>query len=208
MAESERPGDVTAPPVIAPPPDARPVQPPPVQPGRAKQSTATTVLIVAAVLVAGFFIIVIGAAFLVPGLLRARMTANETSAMTTLRAISVAQVAYASTCGHDAFAASLPVLAKPSKDGDGPFLDQSLAGTAPQVHGYVVTMAAGAGATAGPADCHGAPTVTAFYATAVPMTWGTTGTRSFAINADGTVWMTTSAAAPSEPFGAPATIVR
>src|SRR4051794_28517909 len=128
MAESGRPGDVTAPPVLAPPIHAAPP---------ARRSTATIVLIIAVVLGAGFFVVIVGAAFLVPGLLRARMTANETSAITSLKAIAIAQVTYAATCGRDGFAATLQALGRPVTDGEPAALDQALIGTGvPQAHGY------------------------------------------------------------------------
>ena len=75
---------------------------------------------------------------------------------------------------------------------------------APQKSGYNFTMAAGAGAAAGPLDCNGTATQTAYYSTAVPQSFGTTGARSFATNAANTVWQVSAAAAPAEPFGAPA----
>ena len=56
-------------------------------------------------------IISIIAAIAVPGLLRARATANETSAVVTLRETVKAQVAYSTTCGAGNFAVSYVVLA-------------------------------------------------------------------------------------------------
>ena len=209
MAESGRPGEVTPPPVLAPPIQGPSIKPPPIASPPAKRSAAPVILIIAVVLAVGFFVVVIGAAILVPGLLRARMTANETSAITSLKAIATAQVTYAATCGRGSFAASLPVLGRPVTDGEPGLLGQTLTGTgAPQAHGYSITMAAGARAVAGPADCHGTPTVTNFYAAAQPVAFGTTGTRSFAIDMENTVWMLTGPAAPLEPFASPATVVR
>ena len=46
-------------------------------------------------------IISILAAIAVPGLLRARMSGNEASAIGSMRAINSAQVTYAATCGGD-----------------------------------------------------------------------------------------------------------
>ena len=62
---------------------------------------------------------------------------------------------------------------------------------APQKSGYNFTLGAGAGSAAGPNDCNGTATITAYYATAVPQTVGTTGTRSFAVNAGNTIWQVT-----------------
>ena len=60
---------------------------------------------------------------------------------------------------------------------------------------------------AGPSDCNGLPTNSAFYAAATPMS-SSTGTRAFAINATSTVWQLLGGVAPSEPFGAPAVPLR
>ena len=40
----------------------------------------------------------------------------------------------------------------------------------------------------------------------IPQTFGTTGTRSFAVNAGNTIWQSTTGAAPTEPFTASATV--
>ena len=40
------------------------------------------------------------------------------------------------------------------------------------------------------------------------MTYGTTGTRSFAVNAGNTIWQLTGGAAPTEPFRPPATPIQ
>jgi type IV pilus assembly protein PilA len=150
-------------------------------------------------------IISIIAAFAIPGLLRTRMTGNETSAAVSLKAISVAQVTYSTVCGNGAFATSLPVLYTPPGGAGEGFIDASLGmAAAPQKSGYNFTMGGGAGAGAGSIDCNGTATVTGYYATGVPMTFGTTGTRSFAVNQSNTVWVIAGPAAPTEPFGAPA----
>lgn len=154
-------------------------------------------------------IISIIAAFAIPGLLRTRMTGNETSAVVSMKAIGVAEVAYSTNCGNGAFATSLPVLyAPPAGAGQG-FISADLGLSAtPQKAGYNFTTVPGAGAGAGPNDCNGTATTTTFYSTAIPMTFGTTGTRSFATNQENTVWQITGPAAPTEPFGAPATTVQ
>jgi len=100
---------------------------------------------------------------------------------------------------------SLPQLGVPSPGTTEAFLSQDLTASAtPGKSGYNFTMGAGAGASPGPTDCTGSPTQTAFYATGVPQTFGQTGSRSFAINSAGMVWMAYLATAPTEPFGAPA----
>ena len=154
-------------------------------------------------------IISIIAAIAVPGLLRARMTGNETSAISSLKVTTSSQVAYSAACGNGAYAATYVILGTaPGGVGEG-FISADLGTSAtPQKSGYNYTLTAGAGSAAGPNDCNGTATVTAYYATAVPQTSGTTGTRSFAVNAGNTIWQVAGGAAPTEPFGAPATPIQ
>ena len=70
--------------------------------------------------------------------------------------------------------------------------------------GYSFTVAVGANASVGPTDCNGTPTQSSYYASATPLTFGTTGTRSFAMNVSHTIWQLTGGMAPTEPFVAPA----
>lgn len=154
-------------------------------------------------------IISIIAAIAVPGLLRSRMTASETSAIASLQAINKAEMLYATSCGNGGFAASLPVLGTAPPGTTEPFLGADLTQSpTPSKSGYNFTLGAGAGASAGPNDCNGTATQTSYYATAVPQTFGTSGGRSFATNASQTIWQASAAAAPTEPFGAPATPIQ
>ena len=150
-------------------------------------------------------IISIIAAIAVPGLLRARMTGNETSAIASLKVATSSQVAYSASCGNGSYAATFVVLGTaPGGVGEG-FISMDLGSVAaPQKSGYNFTLAAGAGSVAGPLDCNGMATISAYYSTAVPQTFGTTGGRSFSTNAGYTIWQVSAAAAPTEPFGAPA----
>jgi prepilin-type N-terminal cleavage/methylation domain-containing protein len=154
-------------------------------------------------------IISIIAAIAVPGLLRAKMTGNETSAIASLRVTTASQVAYSATCGNGAFAATYVVLGTPPGGTGQGFISMDL-GTvaAPQKSGYNFTLGPGAGSVAGPVDCDGTATITAYLATGVPQTFGTTGSRSFAVNANNTIWQVQAAAAPTEPFGPPATTIQ
>ncbi|MBM3750923.1 MAG: prepilin-type N-terminal cleavage/methylation domain-containing protein [Acidimicrobiia bacterium] len=150
-------------------------------------------------------IISIIAAIAVPGLMRSRMAGNESSAAGSLRVINVAEVSYSSSCGNQGFAPSFTVLATPPPGQTETFISPEFHTETPFKAGYQFALVAGAGAGAGPNDCNGTATQTAYYATAVPQTFGSTGGRSFATNQGATIWQVSAAAAPTEPFGPPAT---
>src|SRR5579863_9015508 len=141
-------------------------------------------------------IISIIAAIAVPGLLRARMTGNETSAIASLKVTTSSQVAYSASCGGGGYAATYIVLGTPVTAGSEAFISADLGSSAtPAKSGFNFTLGAGAGSTAGPNDCLGTATNTAYYATGIPQTFGTTGTRSFAVDANNTIYQNTTAAA-------------
>jgi type IV pilus assembly protein PilA len=152
-------------------------------------------------------IISIIAAIAVPGLLRARMTGNETSAIASLKVTTSSQVAYTASCGNGGYAATYAVLGTPPAGTTEAFISADLGHVAPvQKSGYNFDLVAGAGATPGPNDCNGTGTNSAWYATAIAQTFGTTGTRQFAVNAGNTVWQSTTVAVPAQPFTASATV--
>ena len=152
-------------------------------------------------------IIGIIAAIAVPGLLRARMSGNETSAIGGLRATNTAEVSYSSACGNGAYATAFLTLGTPPPMGTQAFLSEDLAsmaaGVTPQKSGYTYTLAPGANNAQGPNDCNGTQTDVTFYATAVPTSPASTGNRAFATSAAGAIWQDVSAAganAPTDPF--------
>ena len=153
-------------------------------------------------------IISIIAAIAVPGLLRAKVTGNEASAIASLKVVSSAQIAYAVSCGFGAYAPTYVVLGTPPVAGSPAYISEDLGRSAtPQKSGYNYALGAGLGAAPGPNDCHAGPTVSTYYATAVPMSLNTTGTRSFAINPSASIWHLLGSTPPSEPFGPPARMV-
>jgi prepilin-type N-terminal cleavage/methylation domain-containing protein len=83
-------------------------------------------------------IIGIISAIAVPGLLRARMSGNEASAIGSLRAINSSQQAYASSCANGYYAPALNNLSAPAPGG-APFISPDLMGAAPTQSGYNVT---------------------------------------------------------------------
>jgi prepilin-type N-terminal cleavage/methylation domain-containing protein len=146
-------------------------------------------------------IIGIIAAIAVPGLLRARMAGNEASAIASMRAVSSSQQAYAGQChGYAMVLTELKVA--------GNFLSPDLTGAVSVVKsGYTVTLVPGLGNTllaAPPAGCTG--TGTNYYASATPMSVGSTGTRAFATDEPGTIWQDMSGSAPPQPFVSAGTI--
>jgi prepilin-type N-terminal cleavage/methylation domain-containing protein len=154
-------------------------------------------------------IISIIAAIAVPGLLQARMTSNETAALATLKVVTSSQVAYSASCGRNGNAMSFVVLGTPAPGTTDGFISADLgAALAPQKTGYSYTLGPGAGAVPGPVDCNGTATQTSYYATAMPLTFGITGSRSFATNQGNVIWKVYAAAAPTEPFGPPASPVQ
>lgn len=122
--------------------------------------------------------------------------ANESAAVLALKHIATGQTSYAASCGKGGFASSLVALKA--------FVDDALAGSAkPERSGYRLSVAAGAGSAKGPLDCHNTPTVTKYYASAVPLS-AKTGTRSFALNQNAVIWTVKGGKAPTKPFGPPA----
>jgi type IV pilus assembly protein PilA len=153
-------------------------------------------------------IISIIAAFAVPNLMTMRMSGNELSATQSLKAINLAQVQYSSGCGNQGFAVAFPTLATPPPGMTEAYLAPDLAAASPEKAGYRFALTPGAGAAAGANDCNGTGTQTAYYATAVPLTFGSTGAKAYATNQSNTIWQALAAAAPTEPFGPPATPIR
>jgi len=141
-------------------------------------------------------IIGIIAAIAVPGLLRARMSGNESSAIGSVRASHSGNVAYFSVCGG--YAVALTTLAVNS------YLSPDFNALVVTKSGYTVTMVAGNGAVAsgsGAGICAAAQST--FYATAVPVTVGSTGTRSFAIREAGTIYQDIAGAPIVDAAGGP-----
>jgi prepilin-type N-terminal cleavage/methylation domain-containing protein len=150
-------------------------------------------------------IIGIIAAIAVPGLLRARMSGNEASAIGSLRAVNSGQVNFASNCAQGSYADSLVNLSHPPDGGGEGFISLDLANDPASKSGYTVTLAPGA-ATAPTSICSaGAGTTTAasYAVNADPITPGSTGTRWFFTNG-ATIYQDTTATIAPVQTGAPA----
>ena len=76
-------------------------------------------------------IIGIIAAIAIPGLLRARMSGNETSAIGGMRAVNTAEVNYSSACGNGSYANLYLTLGTPPPGGNQAFLSEDLASALP-----------------------------------------------------------------------------
>ena len=148
-------------------------------------------------------IIGILAAVAVPGLVRARMSANESAAIGAMRSISSAESSYASAAAGGGFAASLERLAQGCPNSVNGFISPDLSTDPATKSGYEITLMAADGSAAGPKDCNGMVSVAGYYATAVPIQPGVTGNRGFGTYTVGTVFFTPNGVAPTEDEMAP-----
>jgi prepilin-type N-terminal cleavage/methylation domain-containing protein len=152
-------------------------------------------------------IIGIIAAIAIPGLMRARMAGNESSAIGSMRAINSAQATYAASASAGGYANTLAVLATPCNGVGQGFISTDLSLDPSVKSGYTVTLANGAnGVALAQADCNGTASSTEYYATAIAVTAGTTGSRGFATDQAGTIWQDTAGGAPGLPFAVGGTI--
>jgi prepilin-type N-terminal cleavage/methylation domain-containing protein len=145
-------------------------------------------------------IIGIIAAIAVPGLLRARMSGNEASAIGSLRAINSGQASYSSSCGNGGYAVALKDLYKAPTSGGSGFISPDLnPGSAATVakSGYAVELGKISTAVDIVGTACNAPTsqpASAYAAYASPVTMGGTGTRYFGTDTRGTIFQSTTAA--------------
>jgi type IV pilus assembly protein PilA len=151
-------------------------------------------------------IIGIIAAIAVPGLLRARMSGNEASAIGSLRAINSSESTYASSCGVNGYAQVLADLAL-APSGTAAFISPDLASDPSVKSGYTVSLAAGSVATtvtASAATCNAStnPAMSTYFLSAVPVSVGSTGQRSFASDSRGTIFFDTTGTVIANPIPA------
>jgi prepilin-type N-terminal cleavage/methylation domain-containing protein len=115
-------------------------------------------------------IILIIAAIAIPNLLRAKMAANESSAVASLRTINTGEISYSSAYPTVGYAASLSVLGglapcTPTST-TACLIDSVLASGTKSGYTFAATGAGG-------------PPASQYFATAVPVTLNQTGVRSF-----------------------------
>jgi prepilin-type N-terminal cleavage/methylation domain-containing protein len=157
-------------------------------------------------------IIGIIAAIAVPGLLRARMSGNEASAIGSLRAINSGQASYSSSCASGGYAGSLDDLVKAPTSGGQGFISPDLKTTGVTKSGYKVTLAPAStaiavGTIAETCNAPAAIPSSEYWAKADPVTPNGTGTRYFATDTRGTIFAST-AATFANPIPAAATPVQ
>lgn len=134
----------------------------------------------------------------VPGLLRARMSSNEASAIGSLRTINSGQVTYSSSCGKGGYATTLPDLYKAPTTGGTGFISPDLNASPSLKSGYTVDMAKAPGAidvTTVSSACNAPtdPPASSYISTAAPQTPGGSGTRYFASDNRGGIFQHTAA---------------
>ena len=148
-------------------------------------------------------IIGIIAAIAVPGLLRARMSGNESSAIGSLRAINSAQASYSSAAGSGGYAILLATLSAPCPNSAQGFISPDLSLDPSVKSGYEVTLEDGNGAADVADDCNATKSRSAYYSHSHPITFGSTGNRSFATTAGGSIFFTNSDTPATEAEMAP-----
>jgi prepilin-type N-terminal cleavage/methylation domain-containing protein len=140
------------------------------------------------------------AAIAVPGLLRARVSGNEASAIGSLRVINSGQASFSSSCAAGGYAVDLADLVKTPAGSTQGFVSPDLSSNGIVKSGYSVTVAKDATKgtlNIGSTSVCGGLTVTqpvsSYYASANPVTAGATGARYFATDTRGAIWQDTAA---------------
>jgi type IV pilus assembly protein PilA len=141
-------------------------------------------------------IIGIIAAIAIPGLLRARQSGNEASAIGSMRAINSAESTFASSCGSGFYAPTLTVLATPPAGGTA-FIGPDLAANGVVKSTYTITLA-GTVAAGAPASCNGQAAgadTSGYNAIANP---ADASMRFFGTNTSGTIFFSNAALAMTD----------
>jgi prepilin-type N-terminal cleavage/methylation domain-containing protein len=168
-----------------PPPSSSPEAP---SPGRL--SAAGFSLIELLVVVA---VIAIVAGIAIPAVLQARLSANESAAISSLTVIRSAQVSFAGSCGGGGFAQSLDDLAKPPNGSTESFLSEPFAANGVLRSGYFANVLPDTGAlmvkaAADTCNSSAAPSMSSYFAERHAQTIGMSGQRSFAMATNGPIF--------------------
>jgi type IV pilus assembly protein PilA len=138
-------------------------------------------------------IIGIIAAIAIPGLLRARMSGNEASAIGSMRAISSAQSTFSSSCASGGYAQSLADLVKAPVGSSAGFISPDLNANGVVKSGYVVNAGPGLLATvvvtaANTCNASAAAAIASYFAEGHPTAVGSTGQRAFGTDQRATIF--------------------
>jgi prepilin-type N-terminal cleavage/methylation domain-containing protein len=138
-------------------------------------------------------IITVIAAIAVPGLMRARLSANHASAVGSMRTISGAQASFSSSCGGGGYAVDLADLGLAPLAGGNAFVPQDIVDAFPggipkSGYEFVVASVAGDVVLTAAETCNGSTndTETEFFATADPIA-PSSGTRFFGTDQSGQI---------------------
>ena len=155
----------------------------------------TVVVAIVAVALISIAVVVVVARIAIPSLARARITANESSTISSLRSILSAQAAFSASCGNGFYSPSLARLGvpppTPREAGNG-FIAADLAADPVTRSGYTIVITPGPAVATAPASCNGAPAgtlVETFFVSAAPVGKGPA--RFFGMNQDGTIYQST-----------------
>ena len=154
-------------------------------------------------------IIGIIAAIAVPGLLRARMSGNEASAIGSMRAINSAESTYSSSCAQGGYATTLADLLKPPANSNAGFISPDLNVNGVIKSGYEVNLGQGEVVTVVTttlSTCNASADAKAsYFAEAHPVTIGSTGQRSFGTDQRSTIFQNNAGTTFTSPLVASAT---
>jgi prepilin-type N-terminal cleavage/methylation domain-containing protein len=135
------------------------------------------------------------AAIATPGLLKARLSGNEASAIAGMRAVNSAQASYASSCAFGNYAASLDALVVPPAGSNAGYISPDLSVNGITKSGYAVSVGVGAVAVPTKIACNTVLlSVPTYFAEAHPIQVGATGQRSFGTDQRGTIFQDTAGA--------------
>ena len=132
-------------------------------------------------------IIGIIAAIAIPGLLRARQSGNEASAIGSMRAINSAQATFAASCGSGFYSVDLSGLSTPPTLGGTAFIGPDLPSNGTVKSTYTIDLTGTGTAVTNVTSCNGSALHPTYTATAVPTQ---VGMRSFNTDQSGTIFDT------------------
>jgi prepilin-type N-terminal cleavage/methylation domain-containing protein len=146
-------------------------------------------------------IIGIIAAIAVPGLLRARISGNEASAIGSMRAVSSAESTFSASCANGLYTSSLVALGS-GPSGGSAFISPDLGAAATATKsGYSINLD---GTTATGTSCNNQDSAlsSGYHAWADPVSTST-GTRYFGTNTTGTIWQDTASLSSLDDSASP-----